>query len=228
MQYQIRGTVLQTVDITLEPGETVYTQSGGMAWMTPNMNMTSEMKGGLLGALGRAVSGASIFLVNYTPASGQGMVTFASEFPGHLVPLQLGEGQSMICQKEAFLVGQASVKLETFFQKKLGAGLFGGEGFFLQKITGPGAAFAQLSGEITEYSLEAGQGLKVDPGHVAMFEPSVSFDVTVVKGITNVLFAGEGLFLADLRGPGRVWLQSMPLVNLARRLIPYLPQKTSS
>ena len=228
MQYQIRGTVLQTVDITLEPGETVYTQSGGMAWMTPNMNMTSEMKGGLLGALGRAVSGASIFLVNYTPASGQGMVTFASEFPGHLVPLQLGEGQSMICQKEAFLVGQASVKLETFFQKKLGAGLFGGEGFFLQKITGPGAAFAQLSGEITEYSLEAGQGLKVDPGHVAMFEPSVSFDVTMVKGITNVLFAGEGLFLADLRGPGRVWLQSMPIVNLARRLIPYLPQKTSS
>ena len=174
MQYQIRGTVLQTVDITLEPGETVYTQSGGMAWMTPNMNMTSEMKGGLLGALGRAVSGASVFLVNYTATAGPGSVTFASEFPGHLVPLQLGEGQSMICQKEAFLVGQASVKLETFFQKKLGAGLFGGEGFFLQKITGPGAAFVQLSGEITEYNLEAGQGLKVDPGHVAMFEPSVS------------------------------------------------------
>jgi uncharacterized protein (TIGR00266 family) len=228
MQYQIRGTVLQTVDITLEAGESVFTQSGGMAWMTPNVDMSSEMKGGLLGALGRAVSGASVFLVNYTATGSQALVTFASEFPGHIVPLQLGEGQSMICQKEAFLVGQDTIKLETFFQRKLGAGLFGGEGFFLQKLTGPGAAFAQLSGEISEYNLEAGQGLRVDPGHVAMFEPTVSFDITMVKGIKNILFAGEGLFLADLRGPGRVWLQSMPLVNLARRLIPYLPQKSGS
>jgi uncharacterized protein (TIGR00266 family) len=228
MQYQIRGTVLQTVDITLEAGEAVYTQSGGMAWMTPNVDMSSEMKGGLMGALGRAVSGASMFLVNYTVATGQGAVTFASEFPGHIIPLQLGEVQSMVCQKDAFLVGQSSIKLETFFQRKLGAGLFGGEGFFLQKLTGPGAAFAQLSGEITEYSLGPGDGLKVDPGHVAMFEPTVSFDITMVKGIKNILFAGEGVFLADLRGPGRVWLQSMPIVNLARRLIPYLPNKSSS
>lgn len=228
MQYQIRGTVLQTVDITLDAGESVYTQSGGMAWMTPNVDMSSEMKGGLLGALGRAVSGASVFLINYTATGGPALVTFASEFPGHIIPLQLGEGQSMICQKEAFLVGQSTVILETFFQRRLGAGLFGGEGFFLQKVTGPGLAFAQLSGEISEYSLEAGQGLRVDPGHVAMFEPTVSFDITMVKGIKNILFAGEGLFLADLRGPGRVWLQSMPLVNLARRLIPYLPTKSSS
>ena len=228
MQYQVRGTVLQTVDITLEAGETVYTQSGGMAWMTPNVEMSSEMKGGLLGALGRAVSGASMFLVNYTASAGQGLVTFASEFPGHIVPLQLGEGQAMICQKEAFLVGQDTIKLETFFQRKLGAGLFGGEGFFLQKLMGPGLALAQLSGEITEYTLESGQGLRVDPGHVAMFEPTVSFDITMVKGIKNILFAGEGLFLADLHGPGHVWLQSMPIANLARRLIPYLPQKSGS
>ncbi len=227
MQYEIRGTTLQTVDVTLEPGESVYTQSGGMAWMSPNIDMSSEMKGGLMGALGRAVSGASVFLVNYTATSDPGSVTFASEFPGHIIPLQLEEGQAMVCQKEAFLVGQSTVKLETFFQKKLGAGLFGGEGFFLQKVTGPGVAFAQLAGEITEYNLEAGQGLRVDPGHVGVFEPTVSFDITMVKGIKNILFAGEGLFLADMRGPGRVWLQSMPLVNLARRLIPHLPKKSS-
>ncbi len=227
MQYQMRGTILQTVDVTLEPGEVVYTQSGGMAWMSPNMTMSSEMKGGLLGALGRAAAGGSAFLVNYTPTGGPGAITFASELPGHIIPLQLGEGQSLICQKDAFLAGQASIKLETYFQRRLGAGLFGGEGFFLQKLTGPGVAFAQLSGEITEYNLEAGQGLQVDPGHVGMFEPTVSFDITTVKGLKNMLFAGEGVFLADLKGPGRVWLQSMPIVNLAHRLIPYLPTKSS-
>ena len=228
MQYIVRGTVLQTVDLTLEDGEQVYTQSGGMAWMSPNMSMSSGMKGGLMGALGRAMAGGSMFLVDYQATGGQGQITFASEFPGNILPMVLGEGQSMICQKDAFLVAESGVKLETFFQQKLGAGLFGGEGFFLQKITGPGTAFAQLSGEITEYPLAAGQGLKVEPGHVAMFEPTVSFNITMIKGIKNMLFGGEGLFLADLQGPGRVWLQSMPIVNLARRLIPYLPNKSSS
>ena len=227
MNYEIRGTVLQTVDLKLEDGEQVFTQSGGMAWMSPNMSMTSGVKGGLLAGLGRAMAGGTLFLVDYQATGGPGQITFASEFPGNILPLKLEEGQSMICQKDAFLVAQAGVALDTFFRRKLGAGLFGGEGFFLQKITGPGMAFVQLAGEITEYPLEAGQSLRVDPGHVAMFEPSVSFAITMVNGIKNIVFGGEGLFLADLQGPGRVWLQSMPLSNLAKRLIPYLPKKSS-
>lgn len=225
MKYEVRGTVMQTVEIVLQEGEGVFTQSGGMAWMSPNMNMTSGMKGGLLAGLGRAMAGGSVFLVDYKPTGGEGRITFASELPGNILPITLGEGQSMICQKDAFLAGESTVKLDTFFQQKLGAGLFGGEGFFLQKLTGPGTAFVQLSGEITEYPLQAGQGLKVDPGHVAMFDPTVSFNISMVKGLTNIFFGGEGLFLADLAGPGRVWLQSMPLVNLAHRMIPYLPFK---
>jgi len=228
VQYEIRGTILQTVEVTLNAGESVYTQSGGMAWMSANIEMNSGMKGGLMGALGRVMAGSSIFLVDYTCKSGTGKVTFAAEYPGHILPLQLGEGRHLIAQKDAFLAGESTVKLETFFQRKLGAGLFGGEGFFLQKINGPGTAWVQLSGEIAEYNLGPGENLRVDPGHVAMFEPTVSFDITMVKGITNILFAGEGLFLASLTGPGRVWLQSMPIVNLARRLIPYLPIKRSS
>ena len=225
MQYEVRGTVLQTVDVTLEAGETVYTQSGGMAWMTPNVEMSSEMKGGLLGALGRAVSGESLFLVNYSSTAGEGMVTFASSLPGKIVDFVLAEGQSVICQRGAFLAAEGSVKLEAHFHKRLGAGLFGGEGFFLQKLTGPGTAWTELDGEITEYDLTAEHHFLVDPGHLAVFEPTVSFDLQMVKGIKNMLLAGEGLFLASLRGPGKVWLQSMPLANLAQRLIPFLPKK---
>jgi uncharacterized protein (TIGR00266 family) len=227
MRYEIRGTILQTVDVTVSPGESVYTETGGMAWMTPNMQMNSTMKGGLMGALGRMVSGESLFLVDYTPQGGDGMVTFANSFPGKILDFTLAEGQSLVCQKESFLAAQSTVTLATFFQRKLGAGLFGGEGFFLQKLTGPGLVFAELSGEITEYTLEPDHRLLVSPGHVALFEPTVTFEISMVKGIRNILFSGEGLFLADLRGPGKVWLQSMPLPNLASRLIPYLPKKNS-
>ena len=225
MRYEIRGTVMQTVDVHLAPGETVYTESGGMSWMTANMQMNSEMKGGLLGALGRAVSGESLFLVNYSSTAGEGMVTFAAGLPGKLLDFVLAEGQSVICQRGAFLAAEGSVKLESHFHKRLGAGLFGGEGFFLQKLTGPGTAWTELDGEITEYDLTAEHHFLVDPGHLAVFEPTVSFDIQMVKGIKNMLLAGEGLFLASLKGPGKVWLQSMPLPNLAQRLIPFLPKK---
>jgi uncharacterized protein (TIGR00266 family) len=228
MEYQIIGTTLQAVIMELDPGETVYSESGGMAWMSGNIEMkTSGRGGGLGGALKRAVSGESLFLVEYTSQGGKGLVAFASDFPGKIVPLQLDAGQQMICQKTAFLCAEKTVGMDIHFRRKLGAGLFGGEGFILQKLTGPGMAFVCLDGEIVEYVLGANQVLKVDTGHVAMYEPSVSFEVEMVKGFTNIFFGGEGLFLATLRGPGKIWLQTMPTSNLARAILPYLPSKSS-
>lgn len=225
MEYQIRGTTMQTVDIQLQPGETMYTESGGMAWMSDNINMGTGMKGGLMKALGRSLAGESMFLVDYTCESGQGLVTFASEFPGKILPLSLEAGESIICQKDGFMCAEKSVTLEMHFRKRLGSGLFGGEGFILQKLTGPGTAFVEIAGEVTEYDLEPNQALRVDTGHLAMYQPTVDFDIITVKGVKNILFGGEGLFLAHVKGPGKVWLQSMPIINLAGKLRRYLPSK---
>jgi uncharacterized protein (TIGR00266 family) len=234
LDYQIVGTVLQAVIVQIEPGQTIFSESGGMAWMSGNvvMNTTTGGGGGLGGMLGgmvkRAVSGESLFIVDYSVTGGRGLVAFASEFPGKIIPLSLAPGQQMICQKDAFMCAEKSVSLDIQFRRKLGAGLFGGEGFVLQKLTGPGLAFVELDGEIVEYTLEPGQVLKVDTGHVAMFEPTVQFDVEMIRGFKNVLFGGEGLFLATLRGPGRVWLQTMPIVNVAKKIAEYLPKAGSS
>ena len=229
MEYQIIGTTLQAVIVELDPGETIYSESGGMAWMSANINMqTSGRGGGLGGMFKRAISGESLFLVEYTSQGGKGIVAFASDFPGKIVPLQLGPGQQMITQKQAFLCAEKTVQLDVHFRKKLGAGFFGGEGFVMQKLTGPGVAFVCLDGEIMEYTLGADQVLKVDTGHVAMYEPTVSFDVEMMKGFRNILFGGEGLFLATLRGPGRVWLQTMPTMNLAKAIAGYLPSSGGS
>lgn len=229
MEYKIIGSTLQAVILELDPGETVYSESGGMAWMSANIAMkTSTRGGGLGGMLKRAVSGESLFLVEYTSEGGKGFVSFASDFPGKIVPVSLAQGQEMICQKQAFLCAEKSVGLDVHFRRKLGAGLFGGEGFILQKLTGPGVAFVCLDGEIVEYTLAPGQTLKVDTGHIAMYEPTVSFDVEMMRGFSNILFGGEGLFLAVLRGPGRVWLQTMPTQNLAKAVAPYLLKSSSS
>ncbi len=214
MKYRVDGTTMQTVTVELADGESVYSESGAMAWMSDNIDMQSEMRGGMGAALGRMFTGESLFLVNFK-SSGKGVVTFASDFPGKIMPMQLKGGESIIAQKDAFLVAEQSVQLKTHFRKKFGAGLFGGEGFILQQISGPGTIFVALDGEITEMELKAGQKLKVDTGCVGMFEPSVKFDVEMMKGVKNMLFGGEGLFLATLEGPGKVWLQSMPVSNLA-------------
>ena len=228
MEYKIIGSTLQAVILELDPGETVFSESGGMAWMTSNIQMkTSGRGGGIGGALARAVTGESLFLVEYTSAGGKGLIAFASDFPGKIVPIHLGPGQQMICQKTAFMCAEKTVTLDIHFRKRLGAGLFGGEGFILQKLTGPGVAFVALDGEIVEYTLGQNQLLKVDTGHVAMYEPTVNFDVEMVKGFTNLFFGGEGLFLANLTGPGRIWLQTMPTSNLARAIIPHLPKSSS-
>jgi uncharacterized protein (TIGR00266 family) len=223
MDYQIVGTTMQAVILQLEPGQTIFSETGGMAWMSGNVIMnTNAGGGGLGGMLGgmvkRALSGESLFIVDYTVQGGRGLVAFASEFPGKIIPLHLGPGQSMIMQRDAFMCAEKTVTLEMHFRRNLGAGFFGGEGFVMQRATGPGVVFAELDGEIVEYTLEAGQVLKVDTGHVAMLEPTVQFDVEMVRGFRNILFGGEGLFLATLRGPGRVWLQTMPAMNLAKKI----------
>ncbi|MBC7256074.1 MAG: TIGR00266 family protein, partial [Chloroflexi bacterium] len=210
MRYEVHGTVLPSVDVWLEPGESVFTESGGMAWMKGDIAMSTNTRGGFMAGLGRKLAGESFFMTTYTCRSGVGLVTFTPEAPGRIMVFDLQPGQSLICQKDAFMAAQEGVSVEMHFRKRLGAGLFGGEGFILQKISGPGLVFLEIAGDVRDYLLQPGEMMQVDPGHIALYEPTVDYDITTVKGITNVLFSGEGLFLATLRGPGRVWLQSMP------------------
>ncbi len=225
MRYEIQGTTLPTLDVYLTQGEAVYTESGGMAWMKGNVHMDTNTKGGLMSGLGRALAGESIFMTTYTCTKGEALITFAPEAPGNILVRQLAAGEHLICQKDAFMCAENSVKLEIHFRKRLGAGLFGGEGFILQKVTGPGTVFLEIPGEVREFDLANGEVMKVDPGHIAAFEPSVSYDITTVKGLKNIFFSGEGLFLATLKGPGKVYLQSLPLANLAAKLARYIPAK---
>jgi uncharacterized protein (TIGR00266 family) len=225
MEYKIHGTVMQTLDIQLRKGEAIYTESGGMAWMRGDIGMETSTRGGIMAGVGRMLSGESLFMTTYTCQSSEGLVVFTPEVPGKVLAMTLKSGETLICQKDSFMCAQDSVKLEMHFRKKLGAGLFGGEGFILQKITGPGIAFIEIPGEVREYALTAGDEMKVDPGHIAMFEPSVNYDITRVKGLKNIFFSGEGLFLANLKGPGKIWLQSLPLANLAAKLSRYMTFK---
>jgi uncharacterized protein (AIM24 family) len=178
-----------------------------------------------MAGLGRKLAGESLFMTTYTCRDPEGTVVFTPEAPGKVLDFPLSPGQSLICQKDAFMCAETSVDLRMHFRKKLGAGLFGGEGFILQKVTGPGVVFLEIPGEVKEYTLAAGEDISVDPGHVALFEPTVSYDIVAVKGVANILFSGEGLFLAKLSGPGHVWLQTLPLSNLAGKLARYLPSK---
>ncbi|MFP4343252.1 MAG: TIGR00266 family protein [Anaerolineales bacterium] len=227
MEYKIYGTVMQSLDVQLTQGESLYTESGGMAWMGGQIDMKTDTKGGLMAGLGRKLAGESFFMTTYTCRGSQGFVTFTPEAPGKILPMQLAAGESVICQKDAFMCAESAVKLEMHFRRKLGTGLFGGEGFILQKLTGPGIAFLEIPGEVRAYTLQQGQALRIDPGHIAAFDPTVNYEISAVKGVTNVLFSGEGLFLATLTGPGRVWLQTLPLSNLAGKLAKYLPTTRS-
>ena len=225
MRYEIAGTVLSSADVYLEAGESVYTESGGMAWMRGDIAMETNTRGGLLAGLGRSLAGESLFMTTYSCRSGSGLVTFTPEAPGRILPFELAAGQTLICQKDAFMVAQESVSLEMHFRKRLGAGLFGGEGFILEKITGPGVVLLEIAGDVREFDLAQGELMRVDPGHIALYEPTIDYDIAAVRGLKNVLFAGEGLFLATLKGPGKVWLQTMPLSNLAAKIRKYIPSK---
>ena len=224
ISYRIDGTTLQVVTIELQPGEVIYSESGGMSWMSGNIEMNTNTGGGLGRMLKRAVSGESLFITDFFVNSGRGTVAFASEFPGKIIPFDLRAGETLIVQKDAFMCAEKTVEMDMHFRKRLGTGLFGGEGFIMQKITGPGLVFIEVDGEVVEYDLQAGQQLKVDTGHLAAMEASVDFDVTMVKGFKNILLGGEGLFLASVRGPGKVWLQTMPMSKLARKVAQFMPQ----
>lgn len=225
MQYEISGTVMQSLSLTLAPGEAVFAQTHGMAWMTDAIDMQTHTGGGMFAGLKRAFGGGSFFITDYVAANGKGEVAFAPRFPGQIIAMKLGPGQSLVCRKETFLCAERGVSLDVVLQQRLGAGFFAGEGFILQKVTGPGTVFLDLSGEVIEKTLARGERLRVHAGHIGMQEPTVSTDISLVRGFRNMIFGGEGLFLATLTGPGKIWLQSMPVINLAEEIARYLPSE---
>ena len=225
MEYNIDGAVFPRLELIMARKESVYSEAGRMAWMSEGIKMSTTSRGGLMKGLGRALAGESLFMVNYMCEADQVNIVFTPGAPGQILDLTLDNNQTLICQKDTFLCAEQTVELKMHFRKQLGAGLFGGEGFILQEITGPGIVFLEIPGQVKEHTLVKNEKLLIDPGHIAMFEPTVSYDISVVKGIKNVLFAGEGLFLATLTGPGKIWLETMPLSNLAASLSKYIRPK---
>lgn len=220
MQYELKGGVFPVVVCQLADGEKMITEKGSMVWMTPNMEM--ETSGGGLGKMfSKAFSGESMFQNIYT-ARGAGMITFGSSFPGRILALDVAPDREYILQKTAFLASEAGVQLSVHFNKKFGAGLFGGEGFIMQRLSGSGTAFVEVDGELVEYTLEPGQQMIVDTGNVLGFESSVSIDIQQVKGIKNKLLGGEGFFNTVLTGPGKIWLQTMPISGVASAIQPFI------
>lgn len=222
MRYEIKGGNLPVVICQLESGERMITENGGMSWMSPNMEMETTTNGGLGKAFGRMFTGEKMFQNIYT-ARGNGMIAFASSFPGSILAFEVGPGKEIILQKKAFLASEAGVRTEVHFHKKLGSGIFGGEGFILQRCSGNGIVFAEFDGSVITYELAAGQQIVVDTGYVAALESSCSLDIQQVKGAKNILFGGEGLFNTVLTGPGKVYLQTNPISQVANVLRPYFP-----
>ena len=201
----------------------MITESGAMAWMSPNIQMDTTSGGGLGKAFGRMFSGESLFQNRFTAINGHGMIAFASSFPGSIKPFEIGPGKEYIFQKKTFLAGEKGVNISAHFQKKFSAGLFGGEGFVLQKISGNGIVFAEFDGHVVEYVLNPGQQIIVDSGYLAAMEATCQMEIKTVSGFKNVMFGGEGLFHTVITGPGRVWLQTMPIHNVANAIRPYIP-----
>ena len=226
MEYEIKGGSFPIVICTLQKGETMKNETGAMAYMTSDIKMETNTGGGLLKGLGRALSGDTIFLNFFTAQSDNQQIGFSACTPGKIIPIKLNGTNTIIGQKNAFLAAEDGVDLDIYFRKSLGAGLFGGEGFILQKFSGNGIVFLEIDGEVIEHDLQPGEKLLVDPGHIAAMEDGVSFDIERVKGAKNILF-GEGLFFAKIEGPGKVWIQTMPISRLAEAIIPYIPDKSS-
>ncbi len=224
MKYQIQGNNLPVVICELEQNESMVTQDGGMSWMSPNMEMTTTTNGGFKKAFGRMFSGAKMFQNIYTARETGGMIAFASDFPGSIRAFDISADNEMVLQKRAFLASESGVKLDVFFQKKISGGIFSGEGFILQKVSGNGTVFAEFDGHVVEYGLGEGQQIIVDTGHLAAMTASCKLEIRGVPGFKNKIFGGEGLFNTVITGPGRVWLQTMPLKNMAAALMPYMPQ----
>ena len=224
MKYKIEGGNLPAVICTLEDGESMITESGGMSWMSPNMKMETTSNGGIGKAFGRMFTGEAMFQNRYTAQGGSGMIAFASSFPGCIRAVEIGPGRELIVQKSGFLASETGVEMSVFFQKKLGSGLFGGEGVIMQKLSGQGMAFLEFDGHVIEYELNKEQSIVVDTGYLAAMDATCSMEIKSVPGVKNALFGGEGLFNTVVNGPGKVYLQTMPINHVAAVLRSVMPE----
>ena len=229
MQNRITGTTMPVLEFILDPNESVISEAGELSWMSSSIQMTTHTQfaggGGLFGIIKRVAGGGSIFMTEYRAVGAAGEVAFATKLPGHIVPVEVSAGHEYMIHRHGFLCATPQIQIGVAFQQSLGAGIFGGDGFLLQKLSGQGIAWLELSGELVGRDLQAGVMLRVHPGHVGAFQSSVSFQITTVPGIKNIFFGGDGLFLAQLMGPGRVWLQTLPIAKLAHAIEKYLPRE---
>jgi len=228
MQTRIQGTTMPVLDVQLDPNESIFSESGELSWMTASIQMTTHTQmgggGGLFGVLKRVAGGGSLFMTEYRAMQYPGEVSFATKVPGHIVPVQVAPGQEYMVHRHGFLCATPQVTISVGFQQSLGAGIFGGSGFLLQRIAGYGMAWLELSGELIMKNLAPGETLLVHPGHVGAFQASVGFQITTVPGIKNMIFGGDGIFLGVLTGPGTIWLQTLPISRLAHQISEYLPR----
>ncbi len=226
MQTRITGTILPVLEVGLEAGEKIIAEPGEFSWMSPNivLNTTTATAGakGFFGVLGRAISGGGLFMTEYSAEGGQGVIAFAAKVPGTIMEIEVAPGRSMMIHRHGFLCATEGASLGTGMQRSLGAGIFGGNGFLMQKLEGPCRAWIELGGESVLYELKPGEQIRVHPGHVGMFEDTINFDIMMMRGIKNALFGGDGLFIATLTGPGKLWLQTLTVPNLAHALAPYI------
>jgi uncharacterized protein (TIGR00266 family) len=229
MQSRITGTTMPVLEFILEPNESIISEAGELSWMGSSIQMTTHTQfgggGGLFGVIKRVAGGGSLFMTEYRAIGGSGELAFATKLPGHIVPVEVAPGHEYMIHRQGFLCATPQIQIGVGFQQSLGAGIFGGDGFLLQKVSGQGIAWLELSGELVVRDLQPGENLRVHPGHVGAFQASVSFQITTVPGIKNMIFGGDGLFLASLTGPGRIWLQTLPIAKLAHAIEKYLPRE---
>ncbi len=227
MQSQIVGTTMPVLEFMLEPNESVVSEAGELSWMGSSIQMTTHTQlgggGGIFGVLKRVAGGGTLFMTEYRAIGARGELAFATKVPGHILPVEVGQGREYMIHRHGFLCATPQIQISVGFQQSLGAGVFGGDGFLLQHVSGQGTAWIELSGELIVKDLQPGETLRVHPGHVGAFQTSVSFQITTVPGIKNMIFGGDGIFLASLTGPGKVWLQTLPISKLAHKLIEYMP-----
>lgn len=229
MQSRIVGSTMPVLELLLEPGESVISEAGELSWMSQSIAMTTHTQfgggGGFFGAIKRMAGGGTLFMTEYGAQGYTGEVAFATKIPGHILPVEVSPGHEYMIHRHGFVCATPNIQLGVGFQQSLGAGIFGGDGFLLQKVSGVGTAWLELGGETVVRDLRPGETLRVHPGHVGAFQAGVAFGITRIQGIRNMFFGGDGIFLATLTGPGRVWLQTLPLANLAHALAPYLSRE---
>jgi uncharacterized protein (TIGR00266 family) len=231
MQSRILGTTMPVLEFALDPNESIISEAGELSWMSSSIQLNTHTQlgggGGLFGVLKRVAGGGTLFMTEYRAIGATGELAFATKLPGHIVPIEVGPGHEYMIHRHGFLCATSQIQISVGFQQSLGAGIFGGDGFLLQHVAGQGTAWIELSGELIIKDLQAGETLRVHPGHVGAFQSSVSFQITTVPGIKNMIFGGDGIFLAALTGPGRVWLQTLPISKLAHKLMEYMPKPST-